>query len=268
MGLQVEHVSFGYTQTDILADVSLTVEPGKMLALLGPNGTGKTTLLKCISRILEPRNGRTLIDGEDISKMSAKKRARYVGYVPQSAAMIFPSTVADTVLTGRMPYVDFQLTQQDKEIAFSVIERMGLEEMAFQSINRLSGGERQRVFIARALAQEPRVLLLDEPTSSLDLKNQLLTLQIIRQLVQERELAAVISIHDLNLAAMFCNSVLMLKDASVFSYGEPKKVISVEHIREVYGVETAVDYEQGIPHMRLLDSQQTPFSGGEHRDMP
>ncbi|MEA4892521.1 MAG: ABC transporter ATP-binding protein [Peptococcaceae bacterium] len=256
MGLLAEHITFGYTQTDILNDVGLEVKPGKLLALLGPNGTGKTTLLRCIGRILQPRAGHTLVDGEDIAAMSARKRARYIGYVPQSTALIFPGTVADTVLTGRMPYVDFRLTRRDKEIAFAVIGRLGLEGMAFNNINRLSGGERQRVFIARALAQEPRVLLLDEPTSSLDLKNQLSTLQILRRLVREKQLAAVISIHDLNLAAMFCDSVLMLKESGVFSWGSPGEVITEENIKKVYGVQAAVDYKQKVPHMRLLDVEQ------------
>lgn len=256
MGLQVEQITFGYTQTtDIITEVGLRVKPGEMLALLGPNGTGKTTLLKCIGRVLSPRQGRTLVSGEDIAEMSARKRARYVGYVPQSTEAVFPGTVADTVLTGRMPYVDFRLTQHDKDVAFSVIEQMGLGELAFRSINRLSGGQRQRVFIARALAQEPRVLLLDEPTSSLDLKNQLTTLQIIRRLVRDKALAAVISIHDLNLASMFCDTVMILKGARVFAHGSPADVITAENIREVYGVKAAVDYDQRVPHMRLLDEE-------------
>lgn len=254
MGLVAEHISFSYGRNDVLTDVSLEVGAGEILALLGPNGTGKTTLLKCIGRVLEPREGRTLIDGEDISKMRIKKRARYVGYVPQSTAAAFPGTVVDTVLSGRMPYMGFGLTRRDQEIAFSVIRQMGLEAMAFKKISCLSGGERQRAFIARAIAQGPRVLLLDEPTSSLDLKNQLLTLQMIRQLVCRMGICAVVSIHDLNLAAMFCHSVMMLKGAAVFSYGSPEEVITPDHIREVYGVEASVDYEQEIPHMRLIDS--------------
>ena len=255
MGLQAEHITFGYTQTDILRDVDLQVEAGEILALLGPNGTGKTTLLKCIGRLLLPRQGQTMVDGENIAQMSARKRARYVGYVPQSTMDVFPGTVADTVLTGRMPYVDFRMTKRDKNIAFSVIRQMGLEDLAFRSINRLSGGQRQRVFIARALAQEPRVLLLDEPTSSLDLKNQMMTLQIIRKVAREKNLAVVISIHDLNLAAMFCDKVMILKESDVFAFGTPKEVITAENIEAVYGVHASVDYDQGIPHMRLLDQE-------------
>ena len=255
MGLQAEHITFGYTQADILRNVDLQVEAGEILALLGPNGTGKTTLLKCAGRLLVPREGQTTVDGENIAQMSAKKRARYVGYVPQSTMDVFPGTVADTVLTGRMPYVDFRITRRDKDIAFSVIQQMGLEDLAFRNINRLSGGQRQRVFIARALAQEPRVLLLDEPTSSLDLKNQMMTLQIIRKVAKEKNLAVVISIHDLNLAAMFCDKVMILKESDVFAFGTPKTVITAENIEAVYGVHASVDYTQGVPHMRLLDQE-------------
>jgi len=255
MGLQAEQITFGYTQVDVLTDISFKVEAGTILALLGPNGTGKTTLLKCIGAVHSPRRGKTLVDGEDIAEMSARKRARYIGYVPQNTAAVFPGTVIDTVLTGRMPYVDFKFTQHDKDVAFSVIHQMGLDDLTFRNINRLSGGQRQRVFIARALAQEPRALLLDEPTSSLDLKNQLTTLQLIRSLIREKHLAAVISIHDLNLAAMFCDTVMILNGASVFACGTPGEVITAENIRTVYGVKAAVDYEQQLPHMRLLDEE-------------
>ena len=252
MSLRAEHITFGYSQKNILQNVGLEVQAGEMLALLGPNGTGKTTLLKCICRILEPKTGTTVIDGQDISPMSARKRAQFVGYVPQNTTMVFPGTVADTVMTGRMPYVGFRLSHRDKETAFSVLEQMDLHKFAFQTINQLSGGERQRVFIARALAQEPRVLLLDEPTSSLDLKNQLLTLQIIRKLVREKQLAAILSIHDLNLAAMFCDKILILRESAVFAYGECREVITEHNIESVYGVKTAVSMEGNVPHIRLL----------------
>lgn len=254
MNMTVSSISYGYTrERQILDHISFTAHAGKILGLLGPNGTGKTTLLKCISHIYSPWEGTVEIDGRSLAAMSAKTRARYIGYVPQNTHSVFPIRVIDAVMMGRLPFVTSRIGAADKEVVFSILKQMKLEHFAFRNLNEMSGGERQRVFIARALAQEPKVLLLDEPTSSMDLKNQLTTLQLIRSLIREKHLAAVISIHDLNLAAMFCDTVMILNGTSVFACGTPGEVITAENIRTVYGVKAAVDYEQQLPHMRLLD---------------
>lgn len=256
MSLSVENLSFRYGKRLILEEVSLEVPTGKILALLGPNGTGKTTLLKSISQIVKPISGSSLVEGEDLYRMSSHKRAKYVAYVPQHTNSTFPVTVADAVMMGRGPSMRFSPTRQDKELVFSVIRRMELESYAFKDINKMSGGERQRVFIARALAQQPKLLLLDEPTSSMDLKNQLHTLELVRQLAWKEHLTVVISIHDLNLAAMFCDYFLLLKDRKRFAFGRVHEVLTEDNIRAIYGVETEIKSFNGYSHVVLKKEVQ------------
>jgi iron complex transport system ATP-binding protein len=252
--LSVENIAFSYGGHVILEDISFMLQKGKILGILGPNGTGKTTLLKCLAHILEVKTGRVIFDGLDMYGISPKQRARIMGYVPQSEHGVFFKEVVDTVMMGRIPFMGFAPSKTDRNIAFEILELMGLVPFAFRGMSELSGGERQRVLIARALAQEPKLLLLDEPTSSLDLKNQLLTLRIVRSLVKDKNLTAVMTIHDLNLAAMFCNEVLMLNKGSVFAHGDCKKVITTENVDCVYGVKTHISLPDGVPHARLLDA--------------
>lgn len=253
MTMSVSSVSFGYTRGQKILDrVSFTAKEGEILSLIGPNGTGKTTLLKCVSHIYQPWEGEVKVDGMSVAQMPAKTRARCIGYVPQSTHSAFPIRVADAVMMGRMPFAVNKFTESDKEIVFSILRRMELEEFAFRNLNEMSGGERQRVYIARALAQEPKVLLLDEPTSSLDMKNQLFTLELIRKLADEKKLAVIMSIHDLNLTAMFSDQVLMLKGASVYAAGSPPKVLDEEKIRNTYGVNTVVSQLDCGLHIRLV----------------
>ena len=251
MSLKVENISFRYGKRLILDDISFSVATGSVMALLGQNGTGKTTLLKSLCSILEPFAGKSCVDGENLFEMPVGTRAKYVAYVPQHMGNIFPVRVVDAVMMGRMPFVRFNPGKKDKELVYELIEKMELERYAFTKITELSGGERQRVFIARALAQQPQILLLDEPTSSMDMKNQLHTMEIVRQLSGEEQLTVVISIHDLNLAAMFCDQFLMLKDGKIFSLGSAEKVITEENIREVYGVSTEIMPIDGCRHMVL-----------------
>lgn len=251
MSLTVENISFRYGKRLILDDISFSAAAGSVMALLGQNGTGKTTLLKSLCGILEPFAGRSCADGRDLLAMPVGQRAKCVAYVPQHMGNVFPVRVVDAVMMGRMPFVRFQPGKKDKELVYALIEKMELERYAFTKITELSGGERQRVFIARALAQQPQILLLDEPTSSMDMKNQLHTMEIVGQLAREEQLTVVISIHDLNLAAMFCDQFLMLKDGKIFAFGSAKEVITEENIREVYGVNTEIMPIDGCRHMVL-----------------
>ena len=252
MSLKVEHISYSYDRNPVLDDVSFEADTGEVLALLGPNGIGKTTLLKAFSRILDPQEGHTWIDGQDIFGMHPAQRARLIAYVPQYTANLFPITVADAVLMGRQPFVRFRPSEKDKRIAFEILEQLELTPFAFRSIDSLSGGERQRVFIARALAQEPKLLLLDEPTSSMDIKNMIHTMNMIVDLVREKQITAVVSIHDLNLASMFCDRFLFLRDHKVFAFGNDREVLTEENLLKVYGVRTRVSREDGCSHIRLL----------------
>ncbi len=249
MKLEIKGVQFSYKSTSVLKNISLNVGEGEVLSLVGPNGSGKTTLLKCMNRILKPKKGTIFLEGKDIGKLKARELARFSGYVPQSAHSFFPLTVFDTVLLGRIPHLNFKISDRDKETVFAVLTLMGLEEMAFRTFNELSGGERQKVLVARALSQEPEVLLLDEPTSNLDLRHQLEVLSIIVDLAKGRGLSAVMAIHDLNLASRFSDKIVMLKDGVIYAAGKAREILNSQNIREVYGVDTTINNDSGRPYV-------------------
>ncbi len=248
MKLEVNRVSFSYGSRRALCDAVVRIKGSEVVSLVGPNGSGKTTLLKCINRILKPK-GTVIVAGKDVSRIGLKEIARSVGYVPQSAAHSFPVSVFDTVLLGRRPYVSWTISPQDKEIVAEAIAVMRLEEFTLRQFNELSGGERQRVLIARALAQQPQVLLLDEPTSNLDIKHQLEVLQIVRRVATEREIAVVMAIHDLNMASRFSDTIVCLHRGEIYDIGSPADVITEETIRTVYGVVVAINGNSGRPHI-------------------
>lgn len=253
MGLKVRGVSFAYKKKEVLNDISFDVKSGELLGLVGPNGAGKTTLLKCINKILTPKCGDIYVNEQRADCLNERELAHYLSYVPQSTHSNFPISVLDTVMMGRFPYLSFKVTQKDKTMVFELLDQMGLTDMAFQQINRLSGGERQRVFIARAIAQEPQVILLDEPTSNLDMNHQLEMLKLLRKIIQKNKIAGVITIHDLNLASMFCDKILMLKDKQIYVYGAPQEVIDEATIKAVYDVNTEVYQREGKKHVILLE---------------
>lgn len=251
--LKVENLSFGYTKDQkILDDISIEVEPGEILGILGPNGTGKTTFIKCINNILKPIAGKVFYGEDLIGNMSHKEIAKVIAYVPQYNNSFFDMNVVDAVLMGRMPYVTASYSAHDKEIAFETIKQMELEKFAFRSIKAMSGGERQRVFIARALVQQPKFIILDEPTSALDLHNQLFILHTLAKIAKEQNIGLIMTIHDLNLASMFCDEILMLKDSHVFAYGTPNEVLTEQNIDGMYRVNTDVKDIDGFKHVRLL----------------
>ncbi len=253
MSLEISNLSFSYNNgPKILKDISLTVRQGEILGILGPNGTGKTTLIKCIDHILTPDSGEVAFDGHNLALLTPKEIAKIMAYVPQYAGNFFTMRVVDTVMMGRLPYAGRQYSQQDKAIVFDILQQMNLESLAFRSLNTMSGGERQRAFIARALAQQPQCIILDEPTSSLDLHNQFFILHTIANLAKNRHISVIMTIHDLNLASMFCDKILMLKDTRIFAYGEAQEVLTEANIDAMYQVKTKVTVEDGCKHIRLL----------------
>lgn len=251
--LNINNISFSYVQDKkILDDISLEVNQGDVLGILGINGAGKTTLIKCINNIFSPSSGTVKINGKDISSMTPKKIAQLIAYVPQYNGSFFNINVLDTVMMGRLPYAGRSYSEKDREIVYNILEKMNLEKFAFRSIREMSGGERQRVFIARALAQQPKIIILDEPTSSLDLHNQLFILKIIEDLAKEDNLTIIMIIHDLNLASMFCNKLVMLKEGKIFSHGNTADVLTEVNIGDVYKVSSKITIEDGYKHIRLL----------------
>ena len=252
MSISVENISFSYTkEREILKNVSFKLKDSESLFILGPNGTGKTTLLKCINHILKPTGGKVFINNKDNALLSSYERAKTIGYVPQYNNNVFSMNVIDTIMMGRIAFAGHKIKSSDKDIVFELIERLNLQKFAFKNINQMSGGERQRVFIARALAQEPKVMILDEPTSSLDLKNQMFTLELITDLAKKQNLSVIMTIHDLNLASLFADNIMILKDSEVYAYGKPIDILTEENVKNVYGVDSVVTEEDGFAHIRL-----------------
>ena len=246
MRLEVRDLRYGYTpEREVVKGVSFAVRAGECVAVLGTNGVGKTTMLKCINRVIRPQAGEVLVDGLPVHRLSGRELAQRIGYVPQ-ACEFADSSVFDAVLLGRKPFLQWDVTKRDLEIVQDVLRRMDLEEYAHREVNALSGGERQKVSIARALAQQAPVLLFDEPTSSLDLRNQLEVLDMTKQVVRQQGLAAVVILHDLNLALRFADRFLVMKEGAVGAFGG-REVVDPEMIWDVYGVQAQVLQVNGRP---------------------
>ena len=252
----------------VLQDVTLQVQAGEILGIVGPNGSGKTSLLKLLAKLAVPQTGDITLFGRSLAVLSQEETAHTVAFVPQEQAQLFPFTVAETVLMGRFPHrqrsrwsLGFGWEDQDDcRAAAQAMETMDIAHLAARLVTDLSGGERQRTMIARALAQMPRLLLLDEPTAFLDLQHQLEICSVLRRLSDEQGLTVVIVSHDLNLASQYCDRIVMLKEGSVYSMGTPSEVLSVEALRAVYGCEVLIDPhpESGLPRV-TLPRQAVPF---------
>ena len=249
--MEIKNVAYhykGYPQ--VLNDVSFDIEPGKFLAILGNNGVGKSTLLKCFNHILKPDAGEVLLDGQNLLKMSGREVAKQVAFVSQSVPST-QMTVHDVVMLGRRPYMKWGFTPEDHAIVHEAMDRLGLNAMRGRFLGQLSGGEKQKVMLARALAQQPKALLLDEPTSALDIQNQYQVLKIVRDICHKDNMVAVVVIHDLNLALRFCDHFLLLKDGKVYRHGD-RSILDSTALKEVYGVDAKVVEIEGR-HMVLVE---------------
>jgi iron complex transport system ATP-binding protein len=242
--LQARGVCFSYGRRAVLRGIDLGVKEGELCSVLGNNGAGKSTLLKCLAGILHPRRGAIYLGGDDRTSLGRREAARRLAYVSQGNGRQARLTVFDAVLMGRRPYITWGVEARDLEVVERVIEALELEELVLRGVDELSGGEYQKVIIARALAQEPRVLLLDEPTSNLDLRNQLEVMQTVRRAVEERGISALMAIHDLNLALRFSDSFLLLHGGVVLASGG-REVISPDNIESTYGVRVRVEGSYG-----------------------
>ena len=237
--MEIKNLSFRYKGCpEVLKDVSFRMEPGKFLAILGNNGVGKSTLLKCFNHILKPDAGEFLLDGEDLLKKSSREVAKQVAFVSQSVPNT-QLTVHDVVMLGRKPYMKWGFTELDHEIVHDAMHRLDVEDMRGRFLSQLSGGEKQKVMLARALAQQPKVLLLDEPTSALDIQNQYGVLKMVRNICHKDNIIAAMVIHDLNLALQFCDHFLLLKDGQVYRHGD-RSILDSTALKDVYGVNARV----------------------------
>jgi iron complex transport system ATP-binding protein len=249
--LEVESVSFSYSSRLVLRDIRLKIERGEILVILGPNGVGKTTLLKCMNAILHPDTGTVFVDGQSVLSLDSSEIARLIGYVAQYTERS-RLTVFDAILMGRHPHVSWKVSKKDLTTVDSAVKLLGLDHLALRYIDQMSGGELQKVAIARALVQEPRLLLLDEPTSNLDLKNQVEILNLLRRIVREHGVSAVMTMHDLNKALRYADKYLFLKDGIIFSAGKVGDV-TAEMVQAVYGLPVAIHRFRGNPIVMPLE---------------
>ena len=254
--VQVTGLDFRYRDMWALRDISFEVQRGEFLGVIGPNGSGKTTLMKVIDGILVPEKGGVIIKGHAISCMKRKDIARLVAVVPQDSAMVFSFKALEIVMMGRVPHLGMLRFEgkSDLRIAHSAMEMTDTASLAARNMETLSGGERQRVLIARALAQDPEVVLLDEPTAFLDIRHQADFFGLMKRLNRERDLTVLAVTHDINLAAAYCDRIVLLKEGRIHALGTPGEVITEANIRNVYETDVLVDANplNGLPRITLL----------------
>ena len=257
--LEVESITFGYGREPLLYEVSMQVQSGEMVGLLGPNGSGKTTLLRLLSGVLFPQHGTIYLQGRDLRQWGRRSIAQRIALVPQELHMPFAFTVDEMVYLGRTPFVHTVLgsnTQQDGEIVADAMRISGVDALTGRIFNELSGGERQRVMIAMALAQQPSILLLDEPTSHLDIKYQIETLELVQRLNREQHVTIIAAMHDLNLASRYFPRLLLFQRGVVADAG-PAEVLEPGLLRRVYGIDVQVGIMRGAKHLSILPPEDT-----------
>lgn len=264
--VRAEGVSVMLGGKPVLRSVTLHARRGEIVGLTGPNGSGKSTLLRALAGLQKPSGGGIWLNGEALGQIASSARARRIAYMPQSAER-HPFTALEAVLMGRYPHMGrFEIEgPEDRDIAFAAMRRAGVEEFAGRQIDTLSGGERQRVLLARALAQQPDVLLLDEPTAALDLKHRLSVMDTVREEAAARDVAVVAAMHDLSLAGRYCDRLLLLDAGRIIAAGAPEEVLTSENLRAAFGVETVIEPDSvtGRPQVTLLGASS--LSGPESR---
>ncbi len=238
MELRFDNVSLGYERRIVLCDLTLRVHSGEILGVVGPNGVGKSTLIRGASGVLQPRSGQVFVDSQDMRRLSLRRRAQIVAVVPQAVQLPETFRAEDVVLMGRTAHLGWlgQESDSDRDISHAAMQQTGTLEFADRKVGELSGGEQQRVLIARSLAQEPNVLLLDEPTAHLDLKHQDDVLRLIRALAKENDLAVILTLHDLNLVARYTDRVVLLSDGMIRKIGDAREVLTPDELAAAYGI--------------------------------
>jgi iron complex transport system ATP-binding protein len=253
MELKIDGLGFSYPSKKVLDNITAEYDGPQLVAILGPNGVGKSTLIHCIDRILKPNAGHVFIDGKDSYEYHMKEMAQKVGYVPYASSDVFPMSVVDAVLLGRHPHSNWKSTREDVKLVFSMLKRLGIDDLADCKFNELSAGQHQKVMLARGLVQQPEIILLDEPTANLDVKHQLGVTKLLRDISHDDGVLVIMICHDLNIASKYADSILMMKDGTIYAAGTPEEVLIEENIREVYDVECRVIEDEGRPHVILRE---------------
>ena len=252
--VEIHGLDFAYAKGSlILKGIELSIADPQLISIIGPNGVGKSTLIHCIDRILSPSVGTVLVDGQDVAEYKPKELAKKIGYVPYTSGNSFPMTVVDTILMGRNPHHKWKSLHQDMVVVEEAMRMMDITDLAMRSFNELSAGQHQRVMLARGIAQEPSILLLDEPTANLDIRHQMDVIRLLKELSVKKGITVIMISHDLNLASKYSDNVVMLSEGSIFAVGKPEDVITHDNIKKVYGVESEIIIRDGRPLMILKD---------------
>jgi iron complex transport system ATP-binding protein len=241
--LRIRDLSFFYEKSKVLESLSFSVEDNGFFIIIGPNGSGKSTLLKLMAGLINPVSGQVEVLGKSVGAYKRKALAKILGLVPQTTSMDFPFTVMDVVLMGRSPHLGMLGLEREEDIhiAMQALKFTGVDALSSREMGRLSGGERQRVCIARAICQDPKIILLDEPTASLDLAHQIRVMDLMEKLQHEKGITIVMVSHDINLAAMYADTLLILKDGRIVDSGPPRDVITFKTLEQTYGCTLLVD---------------------------
>jgi len=261
ISLQISQVYFSYLDGLVLHDINLSVRTGEMVGLLGPNGSGKTTLIKLASGILKSGRGEIRLDGSSLSQLSRKSIARSLAVVPQQFHIPYAFTVGEVVMLGRIPFLKpfAEESKFDKQFVANALELVGISELKERRFDELSGGERQKVILAMALAQQPRLLLLDEPIVHLDIAHQVEILELVKGFNVEQGLTVIGAMHDLNLAALYFDRLVLLKEGKVWADGTPAQVLTEDIIRDVFTASVKVELHPvtGAPHIVVIPKGST-----------
>ena len=263
LDVELKNLDFAYKSRKktfpVLEGISVRIRGAQLVSILGPNGVGKSTLIHCMNRILDPTAGAVTINGYDVDGISIKDLAKFMGYVPYSSVDNFPLSVTDTVLMGRHPHSKWGTLDDDLRIVHEMLCLIGIEDLADRNFNELSAGQHQKVMLARGLAQEPRIMFLDEPTSNLDIKYQLEITKMLRRLSREKNMMVIMISHDINIAAKYSDNIIMMHDGGIFALGKPSDVITSENIKHVYDVDAKVIMDEGRPHIIMIDDDDTNY---------
>ena len=266
MEIQVNKVSFQYADMKVLDNITFSTNPGQILGILGPNGSGKTTLLRCIGGTLKPDQGIITINNKNIQEYKRKELAQFLSVVPQISSFTAGFTVFETVLMGRYPHLGIyqRETETDYQIVNAALEQVGIAHLVTRDVSELSGGEKQLVTIALGLAQEPRILCLDEPTLHLDINMQYKMMELSKEVWHSNQIGVIVVLHDLALAAQYCDRVIILKDGKIRAFGSPDEVINAEYIQDTYGVKVIVGRDTATGLKYIVPAFQTE---GEKRSL-